>query len=62
MLEEHTQVQAFCKGSLLNKDAKTLAYLLSGYLQVIKAVEFEDRIKHLEESALHKDTVDVELV
>jgi hypothetical protein len=41
-------VQDFCKGSIQNEFAKTLAILFSGYLRVVKDIDFEDRIKQLE--------------
>ena len=41
-------IQNFCKGSVQNEFAKTLAILFSGYLRVVKEIDFEDRIKQLE--------------
>jgi hypothetical protein len=42
-------IQDYCKGSVQNDEAKTLVYLFSGYLQLIRDVEFEERLKLLEE-------------
>ena len=42
-------IQDFCKGTVSNDDAKTVAYLFSGYLQLIRDVEFEQRLNQLEE-------------
>ncbi len=43
--------QDFMKGKITNEDAKTLAYLLSGYIQIIKDCEFEERLLKLEKKA-----------
>ena len=45
-------IQDYCKGLVNNDDAKTITYMFSGYLQLIRDVEFEERIKQLEEKAL----------
>jgi len=37
-------IQDYCKGKVLNEDAKTLAYLFSTYLQIIKDWDFEQRL------------------
>ena len=41
-------IAAFTRGEIAGDDAKTLAYLLSGYLQACTASEFEERIEALE--------------
>ncbi|MHB1686955.1 MAG: hypothetical protein ACYCVH_06255 [Ignavibacteriaceae bacterium] len=41
-------IQDYCKGIVTNEDAKTIAYLFSGYLQLVRDVEFEDRLAQLE--------------
>jgi|GEM_PF-1301264 hypothetical protein len=42
-------IQDYCKGTVQNDEAKTLVYMFSGYLQLIRDVEFEERLKELEE-------------
>ena len=42
-------IQDYCKGLVTNEDAKTVTYIFSGYLQLIRDVEFEERLKLLEE-------------
>ncbi|MBK6913012.1 MAG: hypothetical protein IPH11_04850 [Ignavibacteriales bacterium] len=42
-------IQDYCKGLVTNEDAKTVTYMFSGYLQLIRDVEFEDRLKEVEE-------------
>ena len=42
-------IQDYCKGLINNEDAKTITYMFSGYLQLIRDVEFEERLKMLEE-------------
>lgn len=42
-------IQDYCKGLVNNDDAKTITYIFSGYLQLIRDVEFEERLKQLEE-------------
>lgn len=42
-------IQDYCKGLVTNDDAKTVTYIFSGYLQLIRDVEFEERLKYLEE-------------
>jgi len=42
-------IQDYCKGTVSNEDAKTITYMFSGYLQLIRDVEFEERLKLLEE-------------
>lgn len=41
-------IQDYCKGLVNNEDAKTITYMFSGYLQLIRDVEFEERLKLLE--------------
>jgi hypothetical protein len=41
-------IQDYCKGLVTNDDAKTVTYMFSGYLQLIRDVEFEERLKQLE--------------
>lgn len=47
-------IQDYCKGLITNEDAKTVTYIFSGYLQLIKDVEFEERLKLLEEKTPDK--------
>ena len=42
-------IQDYCKGVVTNEDAKTIVYIFSGYLQLIRDVEFEERLNQLEE-------------
>lgn len=42
-------IQDYCKGLVPNEDAKTITYIFSGYLQLIRDVEFEERLKQVEE-------------
>ena len=42
-------IQDYCKGLVTNENAKTITYIFSGYLQLIRDVEFEERLKQLEE-------------
>lgn len=42
-------IQDYCKGLVTNDDAKTVTYMFSGYLQLIRDVEFEERLKLLED-------------
>ena len=42
-------IQDYCKGLVSNEDAKTITYMFSGYLQLIRDIEFEERIKIIEE-------------
>ena len=42
-------IQDYCKGLVNNEDAKTITYMFSGYLQLVRDIEFEERIKILEE-------------
>ena len=42
-------IQDYCKGLVTNEDAKTVTYMFSGYLQLIRDVDFEDRLKEVEE-------------
>jgi hypothetical protein len=44
-------IQEYCKGTLNGDEARTLAYLFSGYLMVIKETEFENRLTELEKKA-----------
>jgi hypothetical protein len=41
-------IAAFCRGEVMGDDAKTLAYLLSTYSQIIQGVEMENRLTQLE--------------
>lgn len=41
-------IQEYCKGNVSNENAKTLGYLLAGYIQTVKQHEFEDRINEIE--------------
>ena len=41
-------IQDYCKGLVNNEDAKTITYMFSGYLQLIRDVEFEEKLKLLE--------------
>lgn len=41
-------IQDWCKGLILNEDAKTIAYLLTGYIQSVKQYEIEQRIDLIE--------------
>lgn len=41
-------IQDYCRGLVTNEDAKTVTYMFGGYLQMIRDVEFEDRLKLLE--------------
>lgn len=47
-------IQDYCKGTVTNDDAKTIAYLFSCYLQLIKDVEMEKRLGQLEEKVNEK--------
>lgn len=42
-------IQDYCKGLISNEDAKTITYMFSGYLQLIRDVEFEERLKQIED-------------
>ena len=42
-------IQDYCKGVVTNEDAKTIVYIFSGYLQLIRDCEFEERLNQLEE-------------
>ena len=41
-------IQDYCKGMVQSDEAKTLVYLFSGYLQLIRDIEFEDRLRDIE--------------
>lgn len=41
-------IQDYCKGKVINEDAKTLAYLFSTYLQIVKDFDFEERLNQVE--------------
>jgi hypothetical protein len=43
-------IQSYCKGDIMGEEAKTLCYLFSGYLQLINAYEFEQRLNNIEKS------------
>jgi hypothetical protein len=47
-------IQDYCKGSINNDDAKTITYMFSGYLQLIRDVEFEERLSQIEEKISHE--------
>jgi len=47
-------IQEFCKGTVKNEDARTLAYLFSGYISTIKNFEIEERVRVLEENAEYR--------
>jgi hypothetical protein len=42
-------IQDYCKGLVPNEDAKTITYMFSGYLQLVRDTEFEERLKLIEE-------------
>jgi hypothetical protein len=42
-------IQDYCKGLIQNDEAKILVYLFSGYLELVRDVEFEERLKELEQ-------------
>ena len=44
-------ISDFRAGKILGADAKTMAYLLSVYVQITKDTELEERISRLEKSA-----------
>jgi len=44
-------ISGFCKGEIAGDDAKTLAYLLSGFIQTCTAAEIEERIEALEKGS-----------
>ena len=41
-------IQDYCKGLIPNEDTKTICYLFGGYLTLIRDIEFEERLKELE--------------
>ena len=41
-------IQDFCAGKITGDDARTVAYLFSGYLQLIRDHDFEERLAELE--------------
>lgn len=41
-------IQDYCHGVVSNEDARTITYMFSSYLQMIRDVEFEDRLQFLE--------------
>lgn len=41
-------ISEYCKGNILNEDAKTATYLFSTYLQILTNVEIEERLKKME--------------
>ena len=41
-------IQEYCKGNVPNDKAKTLGYLLAGYIQTVKQYEMDERITELE--------------
>jgi len=45
-------IECFCKGTLDNKDAKDLCYILSVFITVIKETEFDERLQALEEKLI----------
>lgn len=44
-------IQEYCKGTIVNENAKTLGYLLAGYMQTVKQFELEKRIIELEKKS-----------
>ncbi len=42
-------IQDYCKGIITNEDAKTIVYIFSGYLQLVRDVEFEQRLNEIEQ-------------
>jgi hypothetical protein len=48
-------IQDYCKGLVNNDDAKTVTYMFSGYLQLIRDIEIEDRLKLLEEKISNEE-------
>lgn len=41
-------IQDYCKGLVSNEDAKTVTYMFSGYLQLIRDIDFDERLKQIE--------------
>ena len=41
-------IQEYCKGNVPNDKAKTLGYLLAGYIQTVKQYEMDERITEIE--------------
>lgn len=41
-------IQDYCKGKIVSEDAKILGYLFSGYLQVLRDVDFDTRLAQVE--------------
>jgi len=41
-------IQDYCRGVVLDEQARTLVYMFSGYLQIIRDVEFEDKLNKME--------------
>ena len=41
-------ISQFIKGEVANEDAKTLCYLLTGYIQACAASDFEERVDSME--------------
>lgn len=41
-------IQDYCKGKIVSEDAKILGYLFSGYLQVIRDLDFDERLSKVE--------------
>jgi hypothetical protein len=41
-------IQDYCKGLVSNEDAKTITYMFSGYLQLIRDIDFDERLKQIE--------------
>jgi len=42
-------IQDYCKGVVSSEEAKTVTYMFSGYLQLIRDIEFEKRLELIEE-------------
>jgi hypothetical protein len=42
-------IQDYCKGLIEDNKARTLVYMFSGYLQIVRDIDFEERLIRLEE-------------
>ena len=42
-------IMDYCAGKVSNEDAKTIVYMFSGYLQLVRDVEFERRLNEIEQ-------------
>jgi hypothetical protein len=43
-------ISQYCKGNVLNEDAKTLTHMFSTYIQILTATELEERLIKLEKN------------